>query len=103
MIADNVKDSDKYTGILRCNPGVVVVATAGVDLRSRVHQDDAWRVIQTETTDGWLHVLKQLRPPEALIPATLTELVPEIGLIVPFVKDSAEILHQYEFSRDQNT
>lgn len=94
VVVDQVDDGNNYANLLRENPGIVIVATSGIDLRSVVDQNDAWRVIQTETVNGWVHVLKQLRPPEALIPATLQAAIPDFNAVVPSVKDTSEILGQ---------
>lgn len=64
---------DNYQNLLSSHPDLVLVGTKNVNLRPNVAEGDRFRVFETETDDGWVHVTKHLRPDTVILSSGLDE------------------------------
>lgn len=55
-----VDEAEDITEFVKAYPGLVVVGASNVSLKTGIAED--FRVIETETAEGWIHVVKHLRP-----------------------------------------
>lgn len=77
-----VSESKDYSKLLQAYPRLVIVGAQSIALKSGTADD--YRLIETETAEGWIHVVKHLRPEKLVVE---DELSPELPAgIERFVK-----------------
>lgn len=71
IVASESKD---YSGLLQAYPRLVIVGAQNISLKSGGADD--YRLIETETADGWIHVVKHLRPERLVAEEELVSKLP---------------------------